>query len=155
MKKDKKKFSETRVGKFLKDKAPNLAGSILSVAGDVTGIEALKNVGDKIRSSTELSREDKELALKELELDMVEAQEVTKRWEADMVSDSWLSKNIRPLVLLWSILFVSVMTILDSIKTLGVTVQDAWITLWSTLLVTMIVAYFGSRGIEKYKKIKK
>ena len=72
-----------------------------------------------------------------------------------MVSDSWLSKNIRPIVLAWLVIFVSLFAVVDSIDTIDFTVEAAWITLFSTLLVTVIVSYFGSRGVEKYQKIKK
>lgn len=153
--KNKKKFKETRIGKFLTEKAPNLAGNILSIAGDITGVELLKNIGNKIRTSDELSETDKQLALKELDYDIQEAQEVTKRWEADMQSDSWLSKNVRPLVVLWLILFTSAMIVIDSIGSVDFTIAATWISLLSTLLVTVIVAYFGSRGYEKAKKIGK
>tara|TARA_R110002126_G_scaffold284910_1_gene434918 strand:+ start:137 stop:604 length:468 start_codon:yes stop_codon:yes gene_type:complete len=155
MSKDKKKFSETRIGSFLKDKAPDLAGNILSIVGDITGVDVLKNIGSKIAKSTELTPEDKELALKELDLDISEAQEVTKRWEADMNSDNTFSKMIRPLVVAWLVVFVSILAVIDSVESLAITVEEAWITLFSTLLVTVIVAYFGSRGVEKYKKISK
>lgn len=153
--KEKKKFAETRVGKFLKEKAPNLFGDLLGTAGEISGVSALKKIGDKIKGTTELTAEQKELALKELDLDMIEMQEITKRWQADAQSDSWLSRNVRPFVLIWAMLFVSIMTFVDSIDKAGFSVEDAWITLWSTLLVTMIVAYFGSRGYEKAQKIKK
>jgi hypothetical protein len=154
MSKQKKKFNETRVGKFLKEKAPDLAGDLLGLVGDVTGVGVLSNIGDKIKGSTELSPEDKALALKELDLDIVEMQEVSKRWEADMKSDSFLSKNARPLTLLWLMLIMSILIFVDSVESISFTVEEAWISLLSTLLVTVVVAYFGSRGYEKGKKLK-
>lgn len=155
MSKNKKKFSETKVGAFLKEKAPNLFGDLVGTVGEISGVSVLKKIGDKIKGSKELSANDKELAMKELELDIIEMQEVTKRWDADMKSDSWLSKNARPLTLLWLMLFMSIVMICDSIDAAGFTVADAWISLLSTLLITVIVAYFGSRGYEKGQKIKK
>lgn len=149
----KKKFKDTKVGKFLKEKAPNLAGDILSITGDITGVEALKNIGDKIKGSNELSDFDKQLALKELDLDIKEAEEVSKRWSSDMTSDSWLSKNVRPLTLLYLLLVFSILVICDSIEN-TFEVKAGWVSLIESLLITVVVAYFGGRSYEKGKKIK-
>ena len=86
----KKKFNETKVGQFLSKAAPgilDLAGNVLPDAG-LFGL--VKNL---IKKDSVLPIEDKEKALMLLEQDMTEMQEVTKRWESDMKSDSWLSKN--------------------------------------------------------------
>jgi len=149
----KKKFKDTKVGKFLKEKAPNLAGDIISITGDITGVEALKNIGDKIKGSNELSDFDKQLALKELELDIKEAEEVSKRWSSDMTSDSWLSKNVRPLTLLYLLLVFSILVIFDSLEN-TFQVKAGWVSLIESLLITVVVAYFGGRSYEKGKKIK-
>ena len=78
--------------------------------------------------------------------------EVSKRWESDMTSDSWLSKNGRPLTLLFLTLMTTLFVFLDSTFS-DFVVGEEWINLLKTLLTTVYVAYFGSRGIEKYKKI--
>lgn len=152
MKKDKKKFGQTAVGKFLKTQAPDLAGDLLGLVGDVTGVGMLSTIGDKIKGSDKLTPSQKETALELLKIDIAEMEEVTKRWESDMASDSWLSKNVRPLVLLYLVVVVSVFAVMDSISS-EITFTVAWINLFSSLLLTVIVAYFGSRGAEKYKKI--
>ena len=146
----KKKFNETKVGKFLSKAAPgilDLAGDVLPDAG-VFGL--VKNL---IHKDPVLPAEDKEKALKLLEQDMVEMKETTKRWESDMKSDSWLSKNTRPMCLI----FLSIMTIafiwVDSHHEISFTVEQEWIGLLKTLVTTVYVAYFGSRGVEKYKTI--
>ena len=146
----KKKFNQTKVGKFLSEVAPrifNLAGDIMPDAG-VLGI--VKNL---IKKDKDLPTEFKEKALMLLEQDMTEMQETTKRWESDMKSDSWLSKNTRPMCLI----FLSVMTIafiwVDSHHEISFTVEQEWIGLLKTLVTTVYVAYFGSRGVEKYKTI--
>ena len=146
----KKNFNSTKVGKFLKKVAP----SILDVAGDVipdAGLFGL--VKNLIKKDSVLPIEDKEKALKLLEQDMVEMQEITKRWSSDMKSDSWLSKNTRPLCLI----FLSIMTIafiwVDSHHEISFTVEQEWIGLLKTLVTTVYVAYFGSRGAEKFKTI--
>ncbi len=97
----KKKFNQTKVGKFLSKAAPgilDLAGDVLPDAG-VLGL--VKNL---IHKDPVLPAEDKEKALMLLEQDMTEMQEVSKRWESDMKSDSWLSKNTRPMSLIFFIL---------------------------------------------------
>ena len=146
----KKKFNETKVGKFLSKAAPG----ILDIAGDVlpdAGVFGL--VKNLIHKEPALPAEDKEKALKLLEQDMVEMQEITKRWSSDMKSDSWLSKNTRPMCLI----FLSIMTIafiwVDSHHEISFTVEQEWIGLLKTLVTTVYVAYFGSRGVEKYKTI--
>ena len=146
----KKKFNETKVGKFLCKAAPgilNIAGDVLPDAG-VFGL--VKNL---IHKDPALPVEDKEKALKLLEQDMVEMQEISKRWASDMKSDSWLSKNTRPM----SLIFLSVMTIafiwVDSHENISFTVEQEWISLLKTLTTTVYVAYFGSRGVEKFKTI--
>ena len=146
----KKTFKETKVGAFLSKAAP----SLLDIAGDIlpdAGVFSL--VKGLIKKDVTLPVEDKEKALMLLEQDMTEMQEVTKRWESDMKSDSWLSKNTRPLCLI----FLSVMTIafiwVDSHHEISFTVEQEWIGLLKTLVTTVYVAYFGSRGVEKYKTI--
>mgnify|MGYP003318048339 CR=1 FL=1 len=92
----KKKFNQTKVGKFLSKTAPgilDLAGDVLPDAG-VLGL--VKNL---IHKDPVLPAEDKEKALMLLEQDMTEMQEVSKRWESDMKSDSWISNNSRQLSL--------------------------------------------------------
>ena len=94
----KKKFNETKVGQFLSKAAPG----ILDLAGDVlpdAGLFGL--VKNLIKKDPVLPTEDKEKALMLLEQDMIEMKETTKRWESDMKSDSWLSKNTRPMCLIF------------------------------------------------------
>tara|TARA_R110000803_G_scaffold37110_2_gene79975 strand:+ start:1364 stop:1783 length:420 start_codon:yes stop_codon:yes gene_type:complete len=137
----KKKFTETRIGKFLKNVAPK----ILSIIGDVipsAGI--LSKAKDLIQKDSNISKEDKDIALKLLEIDVIEMQEVSKRWSSDMSSDSWLSKNVRPLTLVFfSLSYVAGWFLeypLDSI---------------TGLLSLIVAAYFGSRGFEKIKSMGK
>jgi len=146
----KKKFHETKVGQFLSKTAPGILGTVGEVLPNNGVLGLVKNL---IHKDPALPAEDKEKALKLLEQDMVEMQEVSKRWESDMKSDSWLSKNTRPL----SLIFLSVMTVafiwVDSHETLSFTVEQEWIGLLKTLTTTVYVAYFGSRGAEKFKTI--
>lgn len=77
---------------------------------------------------------------------------ITDRWKADMESDSWLSKNTRPLVMLSLLAFLFIIMILDSMN-ITFDVKPAYINLMESLLITVVVAYFGSRGVEKFKTI--
>jgi len=146
----KKKFHETKVGQFLSQAAPGILGTVGEVLPNNGVLGLVKNL---IHKDPALPVEDKEKALKLLEQDMIEMQEVSKRWESDMKSDSWLSKNTRPL----SLIFLSVMTIafiwVDSHESISFTVEQEWISLLKTLTTTVYVAYFGSRGAEKFKTI--
>ena len=146
----KKKFNETKVGQFLSQVAPGILGSVGNVLPDNGVLGIVKNL---IHKDPVLPAEDKEKALKLLEQDMIEMQEISKRWESDMKSDSWLSKNTRPM----SLIFLTVMTVafiwVDSHESLSFTVEQEWISLLKTLTATVYVAYFGSRGVEKYKTI--
>jgi len=145
----KKKFKDTRVGKFLVKAAPN----ILGVAGDLLpDAGVLGMVKQLISNDSELPTKDKEEALKLIELDIIEAQEVSKRWSADMASDSYLSKNTRPMTLIFLTVAMVFLIVLDSLDIdFGVNVE--WIELLKSLLITVYVAYFGSRGVEKFKHI--
>jgi cation transport ATPase len=86
----------------------------------------------------------------------LEAEEnnISERWNADMSSDSWLSKNSRPIVLLAMVGFLFLMIIFDSLS-INFEIKESYITLMETLLITVVVAYFGSRGVEKYHAIKR
>ncbi len=119
--------------------------------------DLIKNVGGVI-DNLHTSKEEKLEAERKVK-DMIlgyEAQmqkEVTERWKVDMQSDSWLSKNIRPLVLI----FLCVSTILLIFIDAGVIsfeVKTSWVDLLQLVLMTTIGAYFGGRSIEKVKKKK-
>ena len=97
---------------------------------------------------------DKETALKLLEQDTVEMQEISKRWASDMQSDSWLSKNTRPLTLIFLTVSMVLLVLLDSFE-IQFDVDSGWVDLLKSLLITVYVAYFGSRGAEKFKSISK
>jgi hypothetical protein len=147
--KNKKKFKDTRVGKFLTNHAPNVLKSIGNVVPDA-GI--LNLVGDLIKKDDKITPSNKEHALELLKMDITEMQEVSKRWDSDMTSDSWLSKNVRPLMLIFLTVSSLFLIILDSLE-IEFFVSTEWVDLLKSLLITTYVAYFGSRGINKYKYI--
>ena len=147
--KSKKKFKDTRVGKFLSKAAPKILNGVSDLVPDA-GI--LKLVGGLISKDDVLAPKDKEEALKLLELDIIETQEVSKRWSSDMSSDSWLSKNVRPMMLIFLTISTWLLILMDSLN-IEFAVGIEWIDLLKSLLIVVYVSYFGSRGIEKYKYI--
>ena len=144
----KKKFKETKVGQFLLGKS-GVLDSLADVLPDKGLLGVVKNLIDRDET---LPPPDKEMALKLLEQDIVEAQEISKRWSSDMKSDSWLSKNTRPMTLIFLTLSMVLFITLDSFEW-GWSVETAWVELLKTLLVTVYVAYFGSSGVEIFKSI--
>jgi len=76
---------------------------------------------------------------------------ITRRWEADLKSDSWLSKNVRPLVLIFLIVCTMLLIFIDA-GALNFEVKSSWVDLLQLVLITVIGAYFGGRSIEKVKK---
>jgi len=85
-------------------------------------------------------------------MDKLELESVTARWQADLSSSSWLARNVRPLVLLYLIFMTTLIAILDSAN-IEFTVGLEWIELLKSSTITAMLAYFGSRGVEKYKAI--
>ena len=148
---EKKTFKETNIGIFLKSKAPKLLKTLGSFLPDSGGLGIVKNI---IASDSSIKPIDKEIAMRLVEQDIAEMKEVSSRWRSDMKSDSWLSKNTRPLALIFLTASAVFMMAVDSFH-LQFQVDEAWINLLKTLLVTVYVAYFGSRGAEKITKINK
>ena len=148
---EKKTFRETKVGAFLASKAPKVLQAIGDVLPNQGTLGVVKNI---ISSDTKIKAVDKEEAMKLIEQDMQELKEISSRWRADMKSDSWLSKNTRPLALIFLTASAVLMMAVDSFH-LQFDVDESWINLLKTLLVTVYVAYFGSRGAEKITKINK
>jgi len=117
--------------------------------------ELVKGVGGII-DNLHTSKDEKlaaELKIKQIisdyEVDM--QKQVTERWKMDMQSDSWLSKNIRPLVLVFLVVSTVLMIFIDA-GTIKFVVEDKWTDLLQLVLITVIGAYFGGRSLEKVKK---
>lgn len=150
----KKKNGTTRVGdalRWLVKQGKEVAPELLSVVGSVTGIEQLKDLADKIGKDDKLSQPDKELLLEELRYDMLEMEETTKRWVSDNQTDSYLTRNIRPLTLAFLTATLFVYIILDS-SLEGFKIDTNWIDLLSSLLLLVYGGYFGMRSAEKITK---
>ena len=117
--------------------------------------ELVKNVGGVI-DNLHTSKEEKleaEQKIKELianyEIEM--EKNITDRWKADMNSDSWLSKNVRPMVLIFLVVCTVLMIFIDA-GTIHFEVEEKWTDLLQLVLITVIGAYFGGRSFEKRKK---
>jgi hypothetical protein len=117
--------------------------------------DLVKSVGGVI-DGLHTSDEEKlaaELKVKEL-VSQYETQmekEITSRWQADMKSDSWLSKNIRPLVLAFLVISTVLLIFIDA-GAINFVVEQKWTDLLQLVLITVIGAYFGGRSFEKVKK---
>jgi hypothetical protein len=129
--------------------------SILSTIFSSGATELVKGVGGII-DNLHTSKEEKlaaELKVKELisnyEVEMEKT--ITDRWEADMNSDSWLAKNIRPMTLAFLVVSTVLMIFIDA-GTIKFVVEDKWTDLLQLVLITVIGAYFGGRSLEKVKK---
>ena len=129
----------------------NILGKIFS--GGAT--ELVKGVGGVI-DNLHTSKEEKLEAEKKIK-DMIMGYEaemqkqVSERWKVDMNSDSWLSKNIRPMVLIFLVVATVLMIFIDA-GVVQFEVKDTWVDLLQLVLITVIGAYFGGRSLEKVKK---
>ena len=117
--------------------------------------DLVKNVGGVI-DNLHTSKEEKlaaEQKVKELIADYETKMEanITDRWKAVMNSDSWLSKNVRPLVLIFLVISTVLMIFIDA-GTIQFTVEEKWTDLLQLVLITVIGAYFGGRSFEKSKR---
>jgi hypothetical protein len=117
--------------------------------------ELVKGVGGVI-DSLHTSKEEKleaERKIKEIianhEAEM--EKNITSRWEADLKSDSWLSKNVRPLVVIFLIVCTMLLIFIDA-GAINFEVKSSWVDLLQLVLITVIGAYFGGRSLEKVKK---
>ena len=129
--------------------------SILTKIFSGGATELVKGVGGII-DNLHTSKEEKlaaELKIKQLISDYeVEMEKnITSRWEADLKSDSWLSKNVRPLVLIFLIVCTMLLIFIDA-GTIKFIVEPKWTDLLQLVLITVIGAYFGGRSLEKTKK---
>ena len=122
---------------------------------DLLGGGVIKQVGDVLDNLT-TSKEEKLAAEQKIKEVLMQAEsnaqeQVSRRWEADMKSDNWLSKNIRPLICIFLTAMFIIISIFDG--NLGeFIIAPAYIPIYQTLLITVYGAYFAGRSIEKIKK---
>ena len=143
---EKKPFKESTLGKMLLGAATLINPTLGSV------LEGITSPGEAIAAITksDISQEDK-IKLQTLIFDQQnkEMEAVTNRWLADSISDSWLSKNVRPLVLVWCIVIFTLAGILDSIDGVPFTISELWNNTFESVMMAVVLAYFGGRTTEK------
>ena len=129
----------------------SVLGKIFS-SGATELVRGVGGVLDNLITSKEEKLE-AERKVKELvsSYEMEMEKNITERWKMDMQSDSWLSKNIRPLVLVFLVVSTVLMIFIDA-GTINFIVEDKWTDLLQLVLITVIGAYFGGRSLEKVKK---
>ena len=129
----------------------SILGTIFS-GGAKELVEGVGGVIDGLHTS-----EEEKLAAKQKMKELVATyevqmeKEITSRWHADMKSDSWLSKNIRPLVLAFLVVCTVLMIFIDA-GSINFVVEEKWTDLLQLVLITVIGAYFGGRSFEKRQK---
>ena len=128
-----------------------MLGNLLS-GGAAELVKGVGGVIDNLHTSKEEKLE-AERKIKELitnhEAEM--EKNITSRWEADLKSDSWLSKNVRPLVMIFLIVCTMLLIFIDA-GAINFEVKSSWVDLLQLVLITVIGAYFGGRSLEKVKK---
>ena len=129
----------------------SILGTIFS-SGAKDLVEGIGGVVDNLHTSKEEKLE-AERKIKELvsnyEVEMEKT--ITDRWKSDMASDSWMSKNVRPMVLIFLVVSTVLMIFIDA-GAISFDVEPKWTDLLQLVLITVIGAYFGGRSLEKVKK---
>ena len=116
--------------------------------------EAVEKVGGVLDNFI-TTKEEKAQALNEINKVFLDAEskiqeQVSARWNADMASDSWLSKNIRPMVMIFLVVSTVLLIFVDA-GVISFAVKESWVDLLQLVLITVIGAYFGGRSVEKIK----
>ena len=147
---NKKKFKDTTVGQLLFGAAsvinPTLGNVLQGVTSPKEAIEAITKSDAPAEDKVKLQQIIYEQQNKEL-------QAITSRWEADSMSDSWMSKNVRPLVLVWCIVIFSLAGILDSVESIPFQINNTWNDTFEKVMMAVVLAYFGGRTTEKATSI--
>jgi hypothetical protein len=105
----------------------------------------------KAQAQLELAKLAQEGKLAEIQADSVAMQETSKRWQADMASDSWLSKNIRPMTLVFILLVFCAFSLMSAWK---IDVNESYVKLLGEWGQLIMLAYFGGRTVEKIMDMK-
>ena len=141
-----KKIKDTKLGAWLKSKAPNVLDTVGNLLPDQGALGIVKNLIDKDPDVNT----DEGVALVDAEIEFLK--NVTERWKADMSSDVKLAKLIRPITLIALMSMFMITMILDSLDNWPFNVKDSYIDLLQVLMLTAFGAYFAGRTIEKAKR---
>ena len=146
-----KKFKDTKVGQVLLGAASMINPTLGSVLKGVTSPqEAIAEI-----TKADAPQEDK-IKLQQLIYNQQnkEMNEISSRWKADMSANgSWLTKNVRPLVLVWCIVIFSLAGILDSVESIPFNIGVTWNDTFEKVMMAVVLAYFGGRSGEKVTSI--
>ena len=143
------KVRDTKLGAWLKEKAPVIFDVVANALPDAGLLGVVKNLVDKDPGLTPESK---------LEFQKLEQQErislennITSRWVADVQSQSWLARNVRPAIVLTLTSFLIIFILLDSLA-VNYEIREPWIRLYETILVTTVGGYFVVRSVDKRNK---
>jgi len=140
------KVRDTKLGSWLKEKAPKVFDVVADALPDAGILGVVKNL---VGNDSSLTTEQK------LEFDRLEQEErislennITKRWEADVASKSWLARNVRPLIVVTLVTFLIGFILLDTLS-LEYEIREVWAKMYETILITTIGGYFVVRTVDK------
>ena len=145
-KKQQSKIKDTKLGSWLKDKAPDVLGVVGDLLPDSGGLGVVKNLLDK---SPDVDPAEAQAAI---DAEVQFQNNVTERWKADMGSDVKLAKLIRPVTLICLMLMFMATMVADSMDAWPFNVKDSYVSLLEILMLTSFGAYFAGRTIEKSRK---
>ena len=129
----------------------NILSKLFGNTGGVV-VDKLAGVADKfIRTKDEKAEFEKEMTQIFIEAEKEMQKNVTERWKADLEHGNWLTRSVRPLVLVFLIVSTVLMVFIDS-GSIAFQVEDKWTDLLQIVLITVIGAYFGGRSVEKLRK---
>lgn len=142
----KKKIKDTKLGQWLKEKAPKVLETVGDLLPDNGALGVVKNLLDK---EPDISPEE---AKAMVDAEIAYQNNVTERWKADMGSDVKLAKLIRPVTLITLMVMFCITMVFDSLDEWKFNVKDSYIDLLQILMLTAFGAYFAGRTIEKTRK---
>jgi len=140
------KIKDTKLGLWLKEKAPNVFDTVGDLLPDKGGLGIVKNLLKKEPGI------DPAEAKAKIDAEVQFQKNVTERWQADMSSDIKLAKLIRPIMLIVLISVFVVTMFLDSLDNQPFNVKDSYVSLLEILMLTVFGAYFAGRTVEKTRK---
>lgn len=144
-----KKFKDTKVGKWIQEKLPEVASNVGDVLPDKGVLGIVKRIVD---GSPELTAQEKlEFDRLAAEQEISAQEQVTRRWEADAKGDVKLAKYIRPVTLIALTVFYMIITVWDGIDQAFMPPEN-YINLLEVLMLTVFGAYFAGRTVEKIKR---
>lgn len=144
---EKTKLKDTKLGGWLRDKAPNVLDVVGDLLPDQGALGVVKNLIDR-----EYPDIDPEEVRAKLDAEIAFQNNVTERWKADMGGDVKLAKYIRPVTLITLTLVFVITMVVDSIDNVAFNVKDTYVSLLEILMLTAFGAYFAGRTIEKTKR---